>query len=74
LARLANGFSRTGLSYRDLWLRQLALGGDADALELEAYLLGLLPLSSYQYDVIAQALNEFFMDAGEGHTVPYSDF
>jgi hypothetical protein len=70
---LQNGFVRSGLSYHDLWWRQLAIGGDASALELEAYLLGLLNLSSHQHDLIAQALNEHYLDRNQDHPVAYSE-
>jgi hypothetical protein len=49
------------------------LGGKAGPLELEAILHGLLRPDSYQYNVIAHALNEHFMDRGENHPVPYAD-
>ena len=65
--------NRSGLSYRDLWLRQIAVGGDADAFELEAYVLGLLTLDPHQHNIIAQALNEYFLDRDKDHPVPYSE-
>ncbi len=49
-------------------------GGDASPLELEAYLLGFLVLDPHQHDVIAQALNEHFLDLGQDHPVPYSEW
>lgn len=64
---------RSGLTYQDLWWRQLAVGGDASPLELEAYLLGLLTIGRHQHDVIAQALNEHFLELGQDHPVPYSE-
>jgi hypothetical protein len=70
--QLRHGFSRSGMSYQDLWWQQFAIGGDASALELEAYLLGLLKLSPYQHDLIAQALNEHYLDHDEDHPVAYS--
>ncbi len=70
---LENGFSRSGLSYQALWWRQLAVGGDASSLELEAYVLGLLNLSPHQHDLIAQALNEHYLDHDQDHPVAYSD-
>jgi hypothetical protein len=51
----------------------VAVGGDASPLELEAYLLGLLAIDPHQHDVIAQALNEHFLDCGQDHPVPYSE-
>jgi hypothetical protein len=70
---LESALHRSGLTYQELWWRQVAVGGDASALELEAYLLGLLDLEPLQYDVIAQALNEHFLDLGQDHPVPYSE-
>jgi hypothetical protein len=69
---LESGFVESGLSYRELWWRQLCVGGDASSLELEAYLLGLLRLTPYQHDLIAQALNEYFLDLGQDHPVAYA--
>jgi hypothetical protein len=71
--QLQVAFDRSGMSYRDLWVGQLAIGGDASDLELEAYLLGLLKLSPHQYDVIAHALNEHYLENGQDHPVTYSD-
>ena len=65
------GLRRSQLSVAELWLRYLAIGGSADELELEAYLLGLLNMDTYQHNLIAQALNEFFLDQGEDHLVGY---
>ena len=64
--------NHSGLTIDELWLRQISIGGDADALEVEAYVLGLLRLDPYQHDIIAQALNEHFLDQGQDHPVPYS--
>lgn len=66
------GVDRAGMTYRQLWLRQVAIGGDADDLELEAYVLGLLRLDAHQHDLIAQALNEHFLELGQDHPTPYS--
>ncbi len=49
------------LSIEELWLRYLELIGLASVLELEGYLLGALVPDRYEYNVIAQALNERFM-------------
>ncbi len=68
---LEEGLSRSGLSVEQLWLGYAALGGDAGELEVEAYVLGLLSADPYQHDVIAQALNESFIDRGLDHPVGY---
>jgi hypothetical protein len=70
---LAQGFERCRISYEELWLRQLALGGSAGRLEVEAYILGLLAADSYQHNVLAQALNECFLEQGGDHPVKYAD-
>jgi hypothetical protein len=71
--QLETGLIRSGLTYQELWWRQVAVGGDASPLELEAYLLGLLTLDPHQHDLIAQALNEHFLDLGQDHPMPYSE-
>jgi hypothetical protein len=68
---LQEGVSWTGMTFDELWLRQLALGGDAGRLEVEAYVLGLLMADSYQHDVLAQALNEWSLERGGDHPVGY---
>lgn len=68
---LQDGLSLSGLSFEELWLRQVALGGDADRLEVEAYVLGLLVPQAHQHDVLAQAINESFLERGGDHPVGY---
>ena len=68
---VTEGLRRSQLSLTELWIRYLAIGGSAGELEFEAYLLGLLRMDIYQHNLIAQALNEFFLDLGEGHPVGY---
>jgi hypothetical protein len=70
---LRQGLSRSGMTYEELWLRQVALGGPAGRLEVEAYVLGLLHIDPYQHDVLAQAINESFLERGEDHPVSYWD-
>ena len=61
------------LSIGGLWLRYFELGGMGTALELEAYLYGALQPSPLEHDVLAQALNERFVQLGGIYTIPYSD-
>jgi hypothetical protein len=68
---LQDGLARSGMRFDELWLGQLALGGEASRLEVEAYVLGLLAADPYQHDLLAQALNECFLDRGEDHPVGY---
>jgi hypothetical protein len=68
---LQEGMSRVDMSFSELWLRQLGLGGSAGALEVEAYVLGLLVTDQYQHDLLAQALNESCLERGGDHPVAY---
>lgn len=69
---LADGMDLSGMTFDQLWLRQVSIGGDMSAMELEAYVLGLLRLDAHHHNVIAQALNEHFLDRGERHPVGYA--
>jgi hypothetical protein len=68
---LSQGLARSGLSYHELWLRHVAVGGVADEIEIEAYVLGLLKPDPYTHDVVATALNEYFLDKGQDYPVSY---
>ena len=68
---LLSGLMRSGMTYSELWLRQIAVGGVADEIEVEAYLFGLLKPDSFTHDVIAQAINEYFLDHGLDQPVSY---
>jgi hypothetical protein len=59
------------MKFDELWLRQLGIGGDAGRLEVEAYVLGLLTADAFQHDVLAQALNEYFIEHDWDHPVGY---
>ena len=61
------------LSIGALWLRYFELGGMGTSVELEAYLYGALKPSAAEYDVLAHALNERFVELGGIYTIPYSD-
>ncbi len=70
---LYQGLVLSGLSYDEIWRTQATFGGTASPLEVEAYVLGLLRPSAHQHDLLAQAINEHFLDRGEDHPVAYSD-
>ncbi len=61
------------LTRSELWLRYFELGGMSTALQLEAILYGALLASPHDYDVIAHALNERFVELGGNHPVPYGE-
>lgn len=62
-----------GLTHGELWLRYFQLGGMSTALQVEAFCYGALRPSNHDHDVVAQALNERFVELGGNHPVPYSD-
>jgi hypothetical protein len=70
---LQDGMRLSGMSYSELWLRQISVSGTIGELELEAYVLGLLVPDDYQHNLIAQALNEYFIELGQNHPVAYRD-
>jgi hypothetical protein len=70
---LFEGLQRSGMTPAELWIKYYAIGGDAAELEVEAYVLGLLSPDDYQHNLIAQALNEYFLDHQQDHPVCYRD-
>lgn len=70
---LFDGLRRSGMTPGELWLSYYSVGGDAGELEVEAYALGLLEPDAYQHNLIAQAINERFLDNGQDHPVSYHD-
>jgi hypothetical protein len=70
---LQAGMRLSGMTYAELWLRYVAVSGTIGELELEAYVLGLLVADDYQHNLIAQALNEYFLDIGQDLPVAYRD-
>ena len=61
-----------GLSHGELWMRYFELGGMSGAVMVEAICYGALEPSAHDYDVIAHAINERFVELGQNHPVPYS--
>ena len=70
---LYDGMRQAGMSFEDVWLAQISVGGNADAMAVEAYVLGLLTPDRHQHNLIAQAINEHFIDRGADHPVAYAD-
>jgi hypothetical protein len=61
-----------GISFDELWLAYMALGGNASPDVMRAYLQGT-STGPVGYDILAHALNEKFVDQGSNHPVPYQD-
>ena len=61
-----------GLSHGELYLRYFELGGMSSAFQVEAIVYDLAQPSPHDYDVLAHALNERFVELGGDHPVPYA--
>ena len=53
-------------------MRYFALGGDADLMDVDAHLAGLVPLPPVQRDMLAHAVNERLDELISQHRVPYA--
>ncbi|MBV9039530.1 MAG: hypothetical protein JOZ68_00890 [Acidimicrobiia bacterium] len=56
----------------ELWLRYFTLGGSNSRADLNALLRGDITFGAAQYDVLAHALNERFVELDLDHPVPYA--
>ena len=63
---------QAGMSFQELWIAYLALGGNAPPDVVRDY-LGGSGIQRSDYDLLAQALNERFLDQGQNHPVPYHE-
>jgi hypothetical protein len=61
------------LTQDELWVRYFELGGMSSPLEVDAYLYGALEPTPHDYNVLAHALNERFVELGGDHPVPYAE-
>ncbi|MCW2634462.1 MAG: protein serine/threonine phosphatase [Blastococcus sp.] len=69
---LQAAFEHTHLTLEQLWMRYFALGGEADLVDVDAHLAGLLTLPNHQHDMLAHAINERLDEVVSEHRVPYS--
>jgi hypothetical protein len=66
---LSDGMDLSGLSYEQLWVRYVGVGGSADTRELRHHVN--VDSDPYEHNLIASALNEYFLDRDENHPVGY---
>ena len=62
-----------GLSKVELWANCIAMGANFGEDELSAFLREDRKPTREEHNLIAQALNEQFIDKGMNHPVPYRD-
>jgi hypothetical protein len=60
-AELVNAVISSDLTVKDLWLRYLALGGCRTRQELQDYLSGEAEWGAEDHDLLAHALNEYWV-------------
>jgi hypothetical protein len=66
------GRVQADMSHEELWWAYFALGGDAGPAVVRCY-LGGLTTEPIEYDMLAHAINERFVERGGNHPVPYLD-
>ena len=59
------------LSVEELWWRYFGLGGTSTAPQLDALLHGSVDPTAHEYNLMAAALNERFMEYDPSRSVPY---
>jgi hypothetical protein len=60
-----------GLTTVELWTGYVALGGNLDVIELDAYLNDLTDGSDLDHDLIAHTLNEAYTERNQDHPLAY---
>lgn len=70
---LADGQRLLRISDTELWNRYLALGGSGDLNRLRGHVHGHDCPDPREHNLIAQALNDAFVEAGHDHPVGYRD-
>lgn len=68
---LADGQRQLRLSDTELWNRYLALGGTRDLSQLREHVHNSNCPDQHEHNIIAQALNDAFLDEGHDHPVAY---
>ena len=71
-ADLDRGRREAQLSMDDLWWAYFALGGNATPTEVRAILTGDSRPGRLDHDMLAQAINDRFVDMGGDHPVAYA--
>jgi hypothetical protein len=62
-----------GVPIEQLWTDYLGIGGDLALPDLVDFVSGRSAISEREYDRLAQAINEKFMDQDEDHPLAYAE-
>lgn len=68
---LAAARNHLGMTEVQLWTDYVGLGGTRTFTQVTELLDGSLALTRFDYDLLAQALNDAFIERDEDHPVPY---
>ena len=68
---LADGMRLAQLTYLELWTRYLALGGSETINQLRRHIEADECPDDHEHNVIAQALNESYLEQDHDHPVAY---
>lgn len=68
-AALQRGFELSGLSINDLWLAAMGIGGELTRRDISEITTGTRTATAFEHNVVASALNDFFVDQGHNHPV-----
>jgi hypothetical protein len=62
-----------GVPLEHVWVDYVGLGGALSIVALEDFVSGSSVLTDSDYDRLAQAINELFMDRQQDHPCPYAE-
>lgn len=60
-----------GMSFFDLWVAYIGVGGCCDTFQLQAYLSGTFDVGDGEHDCIVHAVNEALDDIHDDQRLPY---
>ncbi|MDQ0735725.1 hypothetical protein [Arthrobacter agilis] len=63
----------SGFSAGEVWLHYFSMSGEVDEYEVEAYLVGLMPMPALDCDLLALAVNELIDGLPPRRRAPFSD-
>lgn len=72
-ATLQAGRQMLGLTLGELWIAYMRLGGNLAPDSINTYLRGGPEVADHDHDILAQALNEGFIDHDSDHPIAYAD-
>lgn len=69
---LEAGRLRLGFTRYQLWLAYFAMGGNGTLVDVGGWLEDAPVAPARDHDLLAQALNDGFLERGQDHPIPYT--